>query len=251
MLSLIYKYAKRMSVFVFCIVLWLVVSLLQIYSPLLVPSIGEVLKTLVSSLNSLEFLTHTGATLLRIAIAFFISAFLGIFLGMLFGYYSTLDEMTSLFIDFIRSIPGIVMFPLFILFFGVGDISRLLVAIFVALPIVVVNTKYGVINSSKMRKNMKVLYKMSTPTFFLRVIFPEASPYIFTGLRIAISLCIIIIIVTEMMLGTLYGLGRLLIISQLHFDTPLMYAVIIILGSIGFLLNILFNMIEKKIFHWR
>lgn len=237
--------------FIAVLLVWTLIYLLKLYNPLLIPSPLDVAETFFASLVNAEFLMNFGATFLRIIIAFLISSIIGISLGLIVGYYQIIDFSTESFIDFLRSIPGIVLFPLFILFFGVGDISRLLVAIFIATPIIIINTKYGVVNSNKLRKNMSKLYNLDKFTLFHKVIIPEASPYIFTGLRIAISLTMIVVIVTEMMLGTAYGLGQLLVTSQFQFDTPLMYTIIILLGCVGFILNIFFNKIENKIFHWR
>lgn len=244
------KYVGLIGFFAVLLV-WTFIYLLKLYNPLLIPSPLDVAKTFLASLFDAEFLLNFGATFLRIIIAFLISSVLGISLGLIAGYYKIVDYSTESLIDFLRSIPGIVLFPLFILFFGVGDLSRLLVAIFIATPIILINTKYGVLNSNKLRKNMSKLYRLDKFTLFQKVIIPEASPYIFTGLRIAVSLTMIVVIVTEMMLGSAYGLGQLLVNSQFQFETPLMYTIIILLGCVGFILNICFNKIEKKIFHWR
>ncbi|MBW2981642.1 ABC transporter permease subunit [Candidatus Woesearchaeota archaeon] len=237
--------------FLAVLIVWCLIYLLGLYNPLLIPSPLDVAETFFDSLIDIRFLTNLAATFGRIIIAFLISSIIGISLGLIIGYYQIVDFSTKSLIDFIRSIPGIVLFPLFILFFGVGDVSRLLVAIFIAIPIILINTKYGVLNSNKLRKNMRKLYNLDNFTLFYKVIIPEASPYIFTGLRIAVSLIIIVVIVTEMMLGTTYGLGQVLVNSQFQFETPLMYSIIILLGCIGFILNLCFNKIENKIFHWR
>jgi NitT/TauT family transport system permease protein len=224
---------------------------LKLYSPLLIPSPIEVGKSLVSFFMDTELLIHLGATLLRILAAFIISTIFGIIIGLAVGYYSIIDKSSELLIDFLRSIPGIVIFPLFILFFGTSEMSRILVAIFVAIPIIIINTKYGVKNSNESRKNMRKIYNLKTIDFFKRVLIPESSPYIFTGIKIALSFSIILIIVTEMLLGTKYGLGRLLILSQYEFNTAMLFSIIILLGSIGMLFNFGFNQFEKKTFHWR
>ena len=240
-----------LSGFLLLFIVWYIAFIAKVYSPLLVPSPIEVIEKSISLLGSKTFLLHASATFGRILTAFIIAAVVGIVLGLFVGYYRIIDRMTLPLIDFMRSIPGIVLFPLFILFFGVGNTSRLLVAIFVAMPIILVNTKYGVINSGKMRKNMSKLYRLDKCTLFCKVIIPEASPYIFTGLRIGISLSIILVIVTEMMLGTTYGVGQLLIHAQYHFETPKIYAIIVLLGFIGYMLNFCFNIVERNIFHWR
>jgi len=233
------------------LVIWYAVYSLGLYNILLVPSPFEVFTALINFLTDKEFLLNLVATLARITTAFAVSAAVGISAGLLFGYYNLLDNATKKLVDFWRSVPGIVLFPLFILLCGIGNISRLLTAIFVAIPIILINTKYGVLNSNRLRKNFSKIYKISSIRMFYKVILPEASPYIFTGAKVALSLIIILIIVTEMLVGTKYGLGHLLIISQYQFDTAAMYALIIVLGMIGLMLNSSFDEIEKKVFHWR
>lgn len=237
--------------FLVVLVAWFIVDLTKMYNPLLVPSPLEVFKTLIISFSDKEFIVSLLATITRIVVAFLVSAVFGIIFGLAVGHYRVLDKATESLIDFLRSIPGIALFPLFILFFGIGDLSRLLVGIYVGMPIIIINTKYGVINSSKIRKNLHKLYNLSKLKMFYRVILPEASPYIFTGLKVALSLTIILTIVTEMLVGTAYGLGHLIVTSQYEFEISLMYTVIITLGLIGFMLNLVFDRIEKKIFHWR
>lgn len=239
------------SGFAALLAIWIIAYLSGVYDPLLIPSPIQVFKTLGESLASTVFLLNFLATFIRVILAFIISTVIGVVLGLVLGYYKTADLSTESLIDFIRSIPGIALFPLFILLFGIGDISRLLVAILIAVPIILINTKYGVINSNKTRKNLYKMYKIKKVDMFTKIILPEASPYIFTGLRVALSLTIIIIIVTEMLLGTKYGLGQLLVTSQYEFETPLMYTIIIFLGIVGFILNYAFNKIETKLFHWR
>ena len=231
--------------------IWFIIYQLKIYNALLIPAPNAVFDIIIKFFSDINFIYNFLTTFIRIIIAFLVSAILGIFLGLLFGYYKILNNLTESLIDFIRSIPGITLFPLFILFFGVGDISRLMVAIFIATPIILINTKYGVIYSNNLRKNLRKIYKINWLKMFTQIILPEASPYVFNGIRISLSLTIIIIIATEMMLGTKYGLGQLIITSQYQFETEVLFAVIILLGTLGFILNLSLNKLETKIFHWK
>lgn len=230
---------------------WFALYLSRIYNILLIPAPTDVFYALFNFFVDKNFILNFSATLIRIIIAFVISTTMGIILGLMIGYYKILNDSTEILIDFLRSIPGIVLFPLFILLFGVSDTARLMVAIFIATPIILINTKYGVINSNKTRKNLYKIYKINQLKMFTKIILPEASPYVFNGLRIALSLIIIITIVTEMLIGAKYGLGQLIVTSQYQFKTNILYAIIILLGALGFFLNWNFNKFENKIFHWR
>ncbi len=237
--------------FILFILIWTIIYASGIYNSLIIPSPLKIFNTIIISFIDLVFLRNFGVTLLRMFLAFLIASTIGIILGVLLGYYKILDDSSKTLIDFLRSIPSITLFPLFILLFGVNDTSRVLVAVFSASLFILVNTKYGVINSKEVRKNLHKLYPLSKIEMFSRVILPEASPYVFNGLRIGISITTILIIVTEMLLGTEYGLGHLLTISLYEFETEMIYSIIIITGILGFLLNLGFNSAENKIFHWR
>jgi NitT/TauT family transport system permease protein len=86
---------------------------------------------------------------------------------------------------------------------------------------------------------------------FRKVIFSEALPQIFSGLRVAISLSLIIVIVTEMFIGTNAGLGKRIIDAQLVYQTASMYAAILMTGLIGFVLNKAMMALENKVVHWK
>lgn len=230
---------------------WLVIYWLKIYDPLLIPSPAKVLKILANFFFDSDYLNNFLATLTRVFVAWLISGCFGVALGLLLGYFKLLDRTTYALVDFLRSIPGIILLPLFILFFGVTDTARLATAIFITFPIILINTKYGVIYSSSLRKNLKKIYKISWPKLFASVILPESSPYVFNGARISLSLTIIIIIVAEIIIEPDRGLGKIITISQYQFRTDLLFALIIILGALGHALNSGLNKIENKIFHWK
>jgi len=110
---------------------------------------------------------------------------------------------------------------------------------------------YGVHLGKELRIKAAKTMKVKGFTLFQKIVFPEALPQIFSGMRIAISLSLIIVVVTEMFIGTNFGLGRRIIDAQLVYRISEMYAVIIIAGILGYLINKGFIFGEKKIVHWR
>ncbi len=241
----------RSSGFFLLLIAWITLYALGAVSILVLPSPIAVFQELRLLFSDGEFTLSFFATLLRVLISFAIAAILGVALGLLLGYYKALQKAMEQVVDFWRSLPGIALFPLFMLIFGISDTSRIAVAVSVAAVVILINTQYGLQNARKLRQHFAELYRMRKISLFLRVLLPEASPYIFTGLRVALSLTLVIIIVTEMMLGTQHGLGQWLIRSQLEFETPMLYALILVLGILGLSLNLLFTTVEKKNFHWR
>ena len=239
------------SGFIVILCLWFLLFSLNLVHILILPHPLEVGIKLLEFGSTKEGLYHILATILRVAISFIIAAVLGISGGLLLGLHAKLDLATEKLIDFIRSIPPIALFPLFILLLGVSDTSRIAVATSVGTLIILINTKYGVRHANKIRTQMRKLYSLSRISFIWKVILPETFPHIFTGLKVAVSITLLVIIVTEMLLGTNYGLGQVLINSQIQYETETLFATLILLGILGTSFNFIFNKMEQKLFHWR
>ena len=139
---------------------------------------------------------------------------------------------------------------LFLLIFGIGDNSKIAVAAFASTLIIIFNTAYGVMNSKKSRELAVRLMGATRLQRFRLISFWESLPQTFIGLRTALSLTLIIIIVTEMFIGTYSGLGRRIIDFQYVYNIKGIYAVILLTGIIGYLVNAIFIFLEKKVIHW-
>jgi NitT/TauT family transport system permease protein len=181
---------------------------------------------------------------------FCISAFIGIILGLLMGYSTNIYDIFEFLVDFFRSIPGLALFPLFMLVLGIGDKARIGVVVFACSLVVLINTMYGVLNAKKIRIRAAKIMGADKITLFRKVIFWEALPSISSGLRISLSMALLITIVTEMFIGTKYGLGQRIFNSHLVYRIPDMYSSIILTGFLGYGLNKVYMYFERKIVHW-
>ncbi len=190
------------------------------------------------------------ATVVRALQAFGIAAIVGVPFGLLLGKNEKVYRSIEFIIDFFRSMPATALFPLFLLIFGIGSSSKVAVAAFGALLIIMFNTAYGVIHSKKIRILAAKLMGASQWQMFKWIIFWESLPQTFVGLRNGISLTLAIVVVTEMFIGTDVGLGRRIIDSQIVFNIPAMYAAIIMTGVVGYLLNYALLQAEQRVVHW-
>lgn len=229
--------------------LWGIVFHLKLIDPFFLPSPIETIEELLNLFRS-DFTKDISATLLRTVKAFLIAIFIGLPVGLLLGKTEKIYRSIEFIIDFFRSTPATALFPLFLLIFGVTDNSKIAVAAFGALLIIIFNTAYGVINSKKSRIIAAKLMGASRFQIFKWIIFWESLPQTFLGLRNAISLTLVVIIVTEMFIGTNIGLGRRIIDSQLIYNIKAMYASIIVAGVLGYLLNYALLFLERRIVHW-
>jgi len=232
------------------ILLWAIVNQLQIIDPFFLPGPIETLYELLTLLGTGALAQDLFATLLRTLYAFVIAVVIGVPLGLVLGKAEKVYRSLEFIIDFFRSTPATALFPLFLLIFGVGDTAKVAVAAFAATLIIVFNVAYGVIHSKKPRILAAKLMGASRWQIFKWIVFWESLPQTVVGLRNAVSLALVIIIVTEMFIGTDVGLGRRIIDSQIVFNVKAMYASIIVAGFLGYILNAMLLFLERRFVHW-
>lgn len=189
-------------------------------------------------------------TIYRTAVSTLIAAVIGIPLGIVLGSSEKLYRSLEFVIDFFRSTPASAMFPLFLVLFGVGDETKISVAAFGAILVILFNVAYGVMNARKTRLLAAKVMGASRLRVLFDVMLLESLPQTFVGLRNGVSLALVIIVVAEMFIGSQDGLGHSVFEAQQLFDMPRMYAAIFAAGALGYGLNLLFLLIERRFVHW-
>ncbi|MBL7075659.1 ABC transporter permease [candidate division KSB1 bacterium] len=232
------------------LLIWALFSYLKIVNPVLIPTPWAVIVRFTELFYRGEIWADLLATLYRLLFGFALSIVVGIPLGLILGSSKRLSDSFEFLIDFFRSIPASALFPMFLLFFGIGDKAKVSVVVFSCSLIIIIYTMYGVRNCKESRIRVAKVMKANKFSIFTKVIFPESLPHIFAGVRISISIALILVVVTEMFIGTKYGLGRLIYDSHLMFRLSTMYAAILIAGILGYMLNKIFMVVESKVFHW-
>ena len=231
-------------------IVWDLVVRTGLIKVILLPTPWATLGALVTGLAGGPLLLDFGVTLLRTLEAFVIAAVIGVPLGVLLGSNEKAYRSVEFLIDFFRSTPSSALIPLFLLIFGVSDINKVAIAAFGALLIVLFNSAYGVINARKQRVMAAKVMGASRWQIFKDVLIWESLQPTFVGLRSAVSMALVIVIVAEMFIGSTDGLGQRIINSQMIFDMPEMYASIFAAGALGYGMNLLFLVIERKFVHW-
>jgi len=153
-------------------------------------------------------------------------------------------------VDFFRSLPVTALFPLFLLTFGIGDRSKIAMACAATVFVVLLNSAYGVLHATDARTKMARAFGASSLQVFLRIVCPEALPQVFVGMRTALSLSLIVVVVSEMFIGTRYGLGQRLFDAYAKNTVVDLYAVVLFLGLLGLASNTLFVFLERRLVFW-
>jgi ABC-type nitrate/sulfonate/bicarbonate transport system permease component len=228
--------------------LWYLAVRTRVIDPVLLPLPTDTARAAWKGLNGKlgsDFLITLERTALAIALAAAIGIPIGLILGASEKFYRSLEFV----VDFFRSTPATAIFPLFLLLFGVDDKTKVYVATFAASLAIIFNVAYGVMNARKTRLLAAWLMGARRHQILL-VILLESFPQTFIGLRTGVSLALIVVIVAEMFIGSKDGLGNSIFEAQQLFEMPSMYAAIFASGALGYGLNLLFRLIEKRVVHW-
>ena len=242
----------KLSIFgpVIVLAVWWLVTELNLVDPILLPRLDDTLGKFFSLLISAKAFPDLWATVYRTILGFGIASFFGIIAGLIVGKYAGIYKTFEIVIDFFRSLPATAMFPLFLLIFGIGSASKIAIAVFISFWVVLLNSAYGVIHSSKTRTKVAKSLGATDWQIFKDITVMEALPQIVVGLKTAISLSLIVVVVSEMFIGSSSGLGQKIYDSYLTYETVNLYAWLLIVGLVGYILNKFFVLFEKRTLHW-
>jgi NitT/TauT family transport system permease protein len=230
--------------------LWQLMISAQWVKPVLLPPPGETLAHMGAVFASGAIVGDLWATVYRTVCAFGIAVVIGVPLGVVLGSSVGAYRSVEFLIDFFRSTPSSALIPLFMLIFGITDINKIAIASFGAALIVLFNSAYGVMHAKKTRVMAAQIMGVSKWHVFKDVLLMESLAQTFVGLRSAVSMALVIVIVAEMFIGSETGLGHRIIDAQQVFNVKEMYTSILVTGALGYLLNLLFLLAEKRLIHW-
>ena len=228
---------------------WFLLSESNIFPVLLIPSPPAVINGFYNAFLQDKLIIDFIFTIGRMIVGLTCGIMIGIILGLLIGSCSITKEII-VWVDFLRSIPGVALFPIFMLAFGLGETAKISLVIFATSLVMIVNTIYGIKNTNPTRLMIAKTLNFSKIQTISKIVFMESLPFISAGIRQAISYSLIMVIVSEMFMGTRYGLGKKIIDYYLTYNTNKMYAIIILTGLIGYLSNRLYIYFETKKIHW-
>jgi ABC-type nitrate/sulfonate/bicarbonate transport system permease component len=231
-------------------IIWQLVHQSEIFEPTLLPSVPVIFDAFVKLIFTGNILPDLGMTLGRTICGFGLAALVGVPLGISMGMFRPVYRCVLPLVDFFRSIPVTTLYPIFVLTLGVRDKSKIGMIFAGCVFIVMLNSAYGVLQASLIRRQMANLYGCSGFKLVRWVTFYETLPQTLIGLRVALSLALVVSVLGEMFMGCEYGLGQRLTDAYTTFSVDRMYALVIVTGLLGFILNRIFVRIEKALVPW-
>jgi ABC-type nitrate/sulfonate/bicarbonate transport system permease component len=177
-------------------------------------------------------------------------AVIGVALGLALGLSAKAYDYLDGVLQFLRAIPPPALVTVFLVVFGFGLRMQLAFIVFSILWPVLLNTADGARSVEPLHLNTGQVFRLSRAQQVALIILPSALPKIFAGLRLALSLSLIVTVFAELLPGTTNGIGFQLTVAYSTFNLPAMWAGILLLGILGYLLNELFLVAERRVLAW-
>lgn len=193
---------------------------------------------------------HIGISLFRTLVGFLAGVAVGAPLGLLTGYSRRAGAMISPVMAFIRPIPPIAFIPMSVLYFGLGEVGKIVLIFFVSFNYVQANAQAGAANFPIAYRRAAQSLGLTPAQTFFRIVLPGALPQIFTGLKVALALSWAVVVAAELV-GAQSGLGFMISNAAELFQIPIVFIGIVLIGVIGLLMNVTLNFAEAKIVHWK
>lgn len=245
-----YPHSVSVVSIILLLCLWEAICQCGIVSSLFLPAPTQILTALFTMISEGEVGMSLAASLYRIVIGFVLGSALGLLVGLLTGTSALVDRIANPVVNALYPIPKIALLPLFILWLGIGELSKVtIIAMGVFFP-VAMNTYTGVKNVDTLLIKVAVSFNASWSRTMRCVVLPHALPMIFAGLRIAAGTSLLLLVAAEMIAAQV-GIGALILHYGDLMITDKLMAGVIVLSLIGLVFNLLLQFVEKRCIPWK
>jgi NitT/TauT family transport system permease protein len=217
--------------------------------PFLVPAPSAIARAFAAGVTSRLYLGHFWVTLSETLLGFLIAAVSGIVLGAAIAQFRLLEQTVYPYLVALQTLPKIAIAPLIIVWFGFGLSSKVIIAAMVGFFPVLVNVIVGLKTIDQAKLELMQSFNASRWQTFRLVRFPNALPFVFAGLDVAIVFSVLGAIVGEFV-GAQQGLGNLILQFNFALDIAGVFAVLILLSLLGVALHLVMQAIQKRLVFW-
>jgi ABC-type nitrate/sulfonate/bicarbonate transport system permease component len=214
-----------------------------------VPPLRRILAAFADTWTPARLRSDVLPSLIRLALGYLLAVLLGVTAGVLIGEHRRLRATAEPVLEFFRAIPPPVLVPVIVLFAGIGNGMKIIVIVSGCVWPILLNTVEGVRAVDGVLIDTARAYRITGTARLTRLTLPAAGPQIVTGMRQALSIAIILMVISEMFAAS-NGLGFTIVQFQRSFAIPEMWSGIILLGLLGFLLSELFRLAERRVLAW-
>jgi NitT/TauT family transport system permease protein len=220
-------------------------------NPRYLPPASTILARTVEVLGDPAFLRHVGATMGAWAVGLGLAILAAVPLGIFLGSSRRAYRATHALIEFLRPIPSVALIPLAILLFGQGLEMKVALIVYGAAWPILFNAVYGMHSVDPLAKDTARSFGFRRGSILLHVALPSTAPFIWTGIRVASAIALILAISAELLAGGTQGIGTYIVSARHGGRQDLLYAATIVTGILGFLVNWAFVRGERRLFGWQ
>jgi NitT/TauT family transport system permease protein len=229
--------------------LWELVSRFLVDNALFLAAPSQIAAAIYTLAVTGQLWHHVGVSAAEFALGYVIASIVGIALGLAMASSATMKRALQPWVSGLYATPTIALAPLFILWFGIGIWSKVIVVISLVLFPVAINTEAGLRTTSERLIEMLRSFGATPQQIFFKVSLPSAVPFILAGLKLGIGRGLIGVVVAELF-GSRAGLGRLISQSADAFNMPELFAGVVVLAIAGIVMTAGFGWLEKRLVPW-
>ncbi|MFJ7640058.1 ABC transporter permease [Peribacillus sp. NPDC097264] len=244
------KLVKQTAVIVLLLAIWEIAPRIGLVDSVFFPPFSAVVAGWWGLVTSGELFAHFKASFFRSFIGFGLALLIAIPLGLIIGWFPLAKDFLNPVLELFRNTAALALLPVFILLLGIGEVSKIAIVLFACTFPILLNTINAVQNVDPLLIKSAKSMGLSSQKLFYKVILPASIPTIFTGIRMAGTASILVLIAAEMV-GAKEGLGYLINYAQMNFQIAEMYAGIITISLLGLLLNYVLVSLEKRFSAWK
>jgi len=233
--------------------IWAAVSWLGLVSSLFLPGPGLLFASFVDLLlhgyKGYSLPAHVGISLMRVLVGFGSGAAIGTAIGLGMGALPLFDAFAAPFVEFLRPLPQLAYLVLLIVWFGIGETSKIVLLFLTALPVAAIAARDGVRSVPRERVQAARTLGASRAQIFRHVIFFSALPEIFVGARLAIGIVYATLIAAEIIAGS-NGIGWLVFDAGRFLRSDYVFVGVLLIGLMGLGLDLMLRTLERRVVHW-
>ena len=236
--------------------LWLPVLLIIIWwfasansTNLFIPPLQKIAESIIRDFSNGLLLTAMLTSLINLALGLLIAILVGVVLGLIIGETTRLRVILEPFIHFFRSVPQSALVPLIIGAFGIGAEPKIYAVAFACVWPIMLNTIDGTRSVEVGVRQVSKVFGIPRMLYFRRVVLPGAMPQIVAGVRVALPIGIVVMVVSELFASN-QGLGFYILNSSSTFKIPETWGGALLVGVIGYILVLVFALFEKRLLSW-
>ena len=234
---------------VIIVIFWISATKNELFPPVILPSIAMVFTSLISQISSGQIFQDVLISLSRVMQGYGIGLILGVFMGTLMGISGSTNKFFSGTFDAIRQIPPLAWIPLVILWFGIGETSKVILIAKASFFPILLNTISGIKSTPKAYIEVAKLYNKNSWKIFRQIYLPYALPNIFVGLRLGLSSAWMTVIAAELIAST-SGIGYRINDARNLLQSDVVITGIIVVGLLGFIMDRILDRILRELTPW-